>query len=239
MPAGGRPTVEPASFWRAAVDEEEVRQALSTMRRRALALVKDIDALDDKLSGKVAEQAELMSVDSDVTFDSILLGRFDSAPKKRQRSRAITKVLLVQWCEEWGKDHRRVKLTDDRHRAYLAALDDGWTPSQFAKAMVGMRVDPWRDRPKHNGWKLVRRGMQKFLDLYEEMQAGTTHKLDLSALGETRSIRGVLVPSGYAWDHHDDFNKDIGNRFDPRSCRWVAPEDPTFGELEPYNTLQE
>ena len=121
----------------------------------------------------------------------------------------------------------RARLTKARRAVWRRIITDGYSPSYFAKAIVGMTLDDWKERAKHNDWTHVARQMDRWFDLYEIRQE----------IGKVRTIGGVVVPIDYAWDKNDAALFERGARFNPFTRLWVDRGQDGFDEIQKYNEV--
>lgn len=155
-----------------------------------------------------------------LTFASVLSGDVDKAPRLLSCPPEIIDALLNGWCEAWGKDRARTKATAARLKAFRAAVRDHRTPSDFARAIIGMTHDDWPERRKHNDWTLVHRSIERWLGLYDE-HAGTARDHTV----RTRRVKArnwsfVEVPTDYEWTDADDFMVERGFTFNLTTRQW-------------------
>ena len=115
--------------------------------------------------------------------------------------------------KSWGKRNLRSPVSDERKKAWKKAIGEGRTPSDFIKAIYGMKLDPWPERKDRNGWVYVVRHIERWIDLFDE------HGLSTSL--ETKIIKGVLVPKSYMWTQEDEHLLQMGKRFDVETEKWI------------------
>lgn len=156
----------------------------------------------------------------ETSFEKILAGVHDGTELERLLAcpPCLMEPLLARWASMWGKSGARVGLTERRRKAWRQALREGSSPSTFAKALVGMKFDDWPERPRHCDWHLISRDVFRWIELYDENDGRTVPANDEAG---TKTVKGVRVPHGYVWNHHDDHCRDQGHSFDLKLGRWV------------------
>lgn len=180
-----------------------------------------------KKKNKAAKAAPLLpgieseDIEKPLTFEQILNGRADAATKGElaECPGRVMSPLLRRWASLWGVDPGRVRLTPQRASAWRSAIrnpERPVKPSQFAKAILGMKHDEWPDRSQYTEWTHVVKHLWRWVGLYE--QFGEPPDGDLSG---TKVINGVRVPSGYVWSAADVHMLNQGYRFDVKTERWV------------------
>lgn len=158
------------------------------------------------------------------SFDDILNGDLDEECReaidsgKRWEPRGHLSVLLEGWARVFDKSYRegtRRKVNYKRIKAFNSALDDGYLPSDFAKAILGMSYDTWSDRHMYCDWDHVARAMPRWLKLYEDKQKPQI---------ETKTIyvsrRRVIIPVDYVWESSDTHMLEQGYRLNFETRRW-------------------
>lgn len=169
---------------------------------------------------KEEEREEGLLFEDSITFEDILNGHIDTAPtaKLLKCPEHIMKPLLSRWSVIWGLDGARVRMTVKRRQAWRQALREGAAPSDFAKAIEGMRHDDWADRADYCDWPHVTKGLRRWCRLYDKQ--GSAPKPDAAGL-PFKVVKGVRVPPAYVWDAQDDHLHSQGFRFDLINERWV------------------
>jgi len=144
------------------------------------------------------------------TFDEIIGGALDGlTPKQLARlpSDALYPILR-EWATAWGKTPAKVKMTASRKKAWVASMKDEILPSDFCKAILGMRFDEWEDRKRFCDWRHVAKDVEKWSDLYESNKDKKPPPVTSEAV---KIIEKTFVPSDYVWTKEDSFMASRGN----------------------------
>lgn len=175
------------------------------------------------LSTKKEEDFRELPLGESISFNQIARGDVDGAHLKslHECPRHVMEPLLRRWAELWGKSTDRVRMNPERCKAWRAALRDGWKPSEFARAILGMRFDDWPDRHRYCDWKFVHKDLERWLELYDSNRGRAAPKA-----GEpgTKLVGQTRVPADYVWTQEDDFAAAAGYRFDLEARKWVMPQ---------------
>lgn len=158
------------------------------------------------------------------TFDEIIGGALDGIPGK-QLARLPPDALypiLRAWAAAWGKDPAKIKMTSGRKKAWAASMKDEILPSDFCKAILGMRFDEWEDRKRFCDWRHVAKDVEKWADLY---QSNKNKKPPPTANESVKIIEKTFVPSDYVWTQEDSFMASRGNyAFNIEKRSWETKE---------------
>ena len=166
----------------------------------------------------------------DFTRSAILGGEFDKRPAHVNLSDLrMVEFMLMEWAEAWGKNLNRLTVNAERKKIWKKAIKDKIKPSDFLKAIWGMKHDPWEERKNRCGWTYVFRHWERWVEMFEEFG------FQVADMTKMKTIRGVVVPLDYSWDQSDDNLKQLGNRFDPIARRWVSKTSKQFDSLLKYN----
>jgi len=154
------------------------------------------------------------------TAAAVIGGALDGLPPKRLRDLGgdDLRPLLDLWADTWRKPRNRVLFSDVRRAAWRKAIDQGVKPSDFAKAILGMRHDDWPERRDRCDWPYVLRHLDRWTSLYDDNGAPTDDSPDRAG---TKTVEGVRVPLDYEWDAGDKHMMTTGHRFDLKGRQWV------------------
>lgn len=118
-----------------------------------------------RVKAATTEVATVIEEVEGVTFDRILAGDFDGLDRATlTQSEAMMQVLWSRHQALWGTDTPFLAENRYHWQAWLVA---GLRPSDFAKALLGMRLDDWDKRPQHTGWRHLEKQHEKFISLFE------------------------------------------------------------------------
>jgi hypothetical protein len=156
------------------------------------------------------------------TFDEIMAGAYDGMPPKLlalMPSDALCPILRA-WATAWGKPPDKAKMTAVKKKSWVAAMKDGVLPSDFCKAVLGMRFDDWEDRRNFCDWKHTVKDVEKWVELYEL----NAHKKPPPIVNATtKLIEKTFVPKDYEWTKEDSFMAARGTyNFNVDKRRWES-----------------
>lgn len=159
-----------------------------------------------------------------VNFDGILNGELDQECKESVQSsgrwhpRGHLPILLDGWAKLFHPRYTeglKLKLNHKRISAFQRTIDQGYLPSDFAKAIIGMSYDQWSERKSYCDWEHVARAMPRWLKLYEE---------SLKPVIETKTIfvakKRVIIPVDYTWEQSDTHMLENGYRLNLETRKW-------------------
>lgn len=155
------------------------------------------------------------------TIPRIRDGVLDHIPKGKLVADCdpMLSVMLDYWKQMWGLTDSRIRMTDERRKIWRKSVREGWLPSDWVKAIRGMRFDTWDERAKHNDWQHILRNMEKWLRLDSENDGRAIPSLVNDA--DTKTVRGIRVPKQYQWSSKDDYCLENGWKFEEGV--WVRP----------------
>lgn len=150
-----------------------------------------------ELNGTELNGTEQTHIREAPSIESILAGEHDEDPKLLGRK--ATRIRLIEWhCKLWGGNPKQFKPNAKDITGTLKGLQaDGYKPSEVARAMRGMRKDPWDGRCEHNGWPSLRRHMRKWLEFDAgEKRSSAPSGVDLDPLTARAAERGGFIREG-------------------------------------------
>ena len=122
--------------------------------------------------------------------------------------------MVAEWAVVWNKNQKRTTVNIERKKTWAKAMGEGHKPSDFLKAIYGMRHDTWPERKNRNGWTYVLRHIERWIELYDDKGRAFDQPID------TKEIKGVIVPFGYEWSQEDEHLLQMGKRFDIKTEKW-------------------
>lgn len=169
------------------------------------------------------EQKDLVGEAASVfTFEQVLSGHADRIPKSKllQMPAGVVQPIQTRWAEVWGVRLRGF-ISDERENAWRRAVRKGVKPSDFAKAIIGMRWDvlSWPDRVNYCGWSHVLKRIDDWLRNYDKHE-GKLPTITIRRDIRTRIENGVVVPAEYVWTDADEHMRNQGYRFDLETEEW-------------------
>ena len=167
--------------------------------------------------------------------ESLVAGAHDGVRLTRDLSGpsfAVADGLLALWAKTWGKT--RVAFTAERKKTWARWVAEGRTPSEMAKAIIGMTHDASpADRAVHNDWPLVARNFDTFVGLWESKAAKglapAWPKTSTSSVPGCRLWKGIWIPVGHQPDQLDEDRVTEGRQvFIVDDRNWADPAyDPS------------
>jgi hypothetical protein len=160
--------------------------------------------------------------------EDVLKGACDTLDTRRsgEMADAVLSATVRLWASVWSTTPSRVIVTKDRRTVWRDAMKAGAKPSDFAKAILGMKHDNTSriDREDYCDFVHVARALERFIALFEKNGDPRSQppKRKRSDMKEQRVSNGtiVLVPRDYAWTQDDDTAATMGLCFDADARKW-------------------
>ncbi len=160
---------------------------------------------EEELSKKGAPLFEMFS------FEDVVDGKADASP-----SDGVAQIIHDRWSLLWEKPTREIGVT--RLKVWRLFIKAGGTPSDFAKAVVGMTRDPWTGRRDYCEWRYIVRDVDKWIDLFNE-DGSAVRRTKASA--NTKRMHGHTMPSDHVWSEVDNYYSARGYSFDCERKEWI------------------
>jgi hypothetical protein len=157
------------------------------------------------------------------SFDEILKGGMDEIPKCKLLMPSDDELdpILREWSIQWGKDPAKTIITTRRRKSWKSVIRDGFSPSDFCKAILGMRFDDWEERQKYCDWAFAAKDVEKWVEMYESNKGKEPPPIIDTSI---RVVEGVKVPVDYDWTQEDSYMAKSGYNFCLKTNSWASKE---------------
>lgn len=187
------------------------------------------DVLYELLAADIDDRVSLEEPDAGISLAQIdpreiVSGRYDVLRGARALDATnLLDALLGLWARTWGK-RGQPKITKERATAFRRAfVVEKRTPSEVAKAILGMAEDDWAQRADHCDLAHVVKHLERWVELWEAVRSGARQsKRSAGGTIRCKTVKGHAVPEDYDWTREDDACASAGHHFDLASRKWVA-----------------